>query len=245
VSNFVASDFSMLNGRLARHYGIPGVDGFAFRKVALPRDSHRGGVLTMASVMKVTANGTYTHPVHRGVWVMERILGVPKPKPPEVPGLEPDIRGAKSIRDLLAKHRTDASCAVCHVKIDPLGFALESYDVIGGYRENYRVSGGGKPVTLNGQRMPYNQGPLVDCADVMPDGQKFASIEEFKQLLIQDQDRLARALTEKLVTYGTGGAPEAVDRPELDAIVGRARDRNYGFRTLVHEIVQSKLFREK
>lgn len=245
LTNFVASDFSMLNGRLAKHYGIPGPEGWEFQKVTLPKDSHRGGLLTMASVMKVTANGTYTHPVHRGVWVMERILGIPKPKPPEVPGLEPDIRGAKSIRDLLAKHRTDASCAICHVKIDPLGFALESYDVIGGYREEYRVTGGGKPLTINGQRMIYNQGPKVDAADVMPDGQKFATIDEFKQILLQDKDRLARALTEKLVTYGTGGPPDPGDQPEIDAIVARVRDQNYGFRSLIHEVVRSKLFQNK
>ena len=126
VTNFVASDFSMLNGRLAKHYGIPGVDGYAFRKVTLPPESHRGGVLTMASVLKVTANGTTTSPVTRGVWVMDRILGTPPPNPPsDVPAIEPDIRGATTIREQLAKHRQIASCAACHAKIDPPGFALE------------------------------------------------------------------------------------------------------------------------
>ena len=106
--------------------------------------SHRGGVLTMASVLKVTANGTTTSPVTRGVWVMERILGTPPPKPPaDVPSIEPDIRGATTIREQLAKHRQIASCANCHNKIDPPGFALESFDVIGGWREQYRTTGNG------------------------------------------------------------------------------------------------------
>ncbi len=144
LTNFVASDFTMLNGRLAKHYGIPGVTGQEFRKVALPPDSHRGGVLTMASVLKVTANGTTTSPILRGAWVLDRILGTPPPKPTvDVEAVEPDIRGATTIREQLAKHRQRAECASCHAKIDPPGFALESFDVIGGWRENYRSVGKG------------------------------------------------------------------------------------------------------
>ena len=110
LTNFVASDFTMLNGRLAKHYGIPAVEGWDFKKVTLPKDCHRGGVLTMASVLKVTANGTTTSPVARGVWVLERILGAPPPRPPaDVPSIEPDIRGATTIRQQLAKHREVAS----------------------------------------------------------------------------------------------------------------------------------------
>jgi hypothetical protein len=246
LTNFVASDFSMLNGRLAKHYGIPGVDGWDFHKVKLPPDSHRGGVLTMASVLKVTANGTSTSPVMRGAWVLERILGTPPPKPPaDVPAIEPDIRGATTIREQLAKHRNTPACATCHTKIDPPGFALESFDVIGGWRENYRTSGRGQPVTIDGRRMPYLKGPKVDPADVMPDGRRFANIDEFKQLLLKDQDQLARALTEKLITYATGGAPEAADKGEIESIVRKIRDKNYALRSLVHEIAQSKLFQQK
>src|SRR5262249_25485630 len=135
LTNFVSADFTMLNGRLAKHYGIPGMDGWEFKKVKLPKDSHRGGVLTMASVLKVTANGTYTSPILRGAWVLDRILGTPPPRPPEgISAIEPDIRGATTIRQQLAKHRQLASCASCHAKIDPPGFALESFDVIGGVR---------------------------------------------------------------------------------------------------------------
>ena len=248
LTNFVASDFTMLNARLAKHYGIPGIDGFAFRKVTLPPGSHRGGVLTMASVLKVTANGTTTSPVTRGVWVMDRILGTPPPKPPaDVPSIEPDIRGATTIREQLAKHRQIASCASCHNKIDPPGFALESFDVIGGWRERYRTTGNGdrKDVIVDGRRMHYRMGAKVDPSDVMPDGSKFKNIDEFKQLLLKDKDQLARALAVKLLTYATGAAPETTDKAEIEAIVKKLREKNYGFRTLVHEIVQSKQFQTK
>jgi mono/diheme cytochrome c family protein len=244
--HFVASDFTMLNGRLARHYGIPGVEGWEFRKVKLPAHSHRGGVLTMGSVLKVTANGTTTSPVVRGAWVLDRILGTPPARPPDnVAALEPDIRGATTIREQLARHRKVASCATCHAKIDPPGFALESFDVIGGWRDCYRSQGGGKPVMIDGKRMPYGAGRKVDPADTMPDGQRFRDVDEFKQLLLKDKDKLARALTERLLTYATGGAPSPADRPEVEAIVGKVRDKDYGLRTLVHKIVQSKLFRNK
>jgi hypothetical protein len=246
LTHFVASDFAMLNGRLARHYGIPNVEGWTFRKVSLPKDSHRGGVMTMGAVLKVTANGTTTSPVTRGVWVLERILGTPPPRPPaDVPAIEPDTRGATTIRQQLAKHRQVASCAACHAKIDPPGFALESYDVIGGWRDHYRTSGNGQAVTVDGRRMPYLKGPKVDPADVLPDGRRFRNIDELKQLLLKDRDQLARALTVKLVTYATGAAPTPADQPSIEAIVKKIGGKNYGLRTLVHEIVQSEVFSHK
>jgi hypothetical protein len=246
LTNFVSSDFTLLNGRLARHYGIPGVTGQEFKKVKLPPNSHRGGVLTMAGVMKVTANGTTTSPVLRGAWVLDRILGTPPPKPTmDVEAVEPDIRGATTIREQLAKHRQRAECAGCHAKIDPPGFALESFDVIGGWRDYYRSVGKGEPAVVNGRTMRYKKGPDVDPADVMPGGAKFKNIDEFKQLLLKDKDQLARALAEKLLTYGTGSPPAKADRAEVDAIVARVRSKDHGFRTLVHEIVQSKVFRQK
>lgn len=247
--NFVASDFTMLNGRLAKHYGIPGVDGWEFRKVSLPPDSHRGGVLTMASVLKVTANGTSTSPVMRGAWVLDRILGTPPPRPPaDVPALEPDIRGATTIREQLAKHRQIESCATCHSRIDPPGFALESFDVIGGWRENYRLAGwrrGAEEVILDGKKMPYLKGLKVDPSDVMADGRRFSNIDELKQILLEDKDQIARALTTKLVTYSTSRAPDAGDRAQIEAIVNNVRKKDYGLRTLIHEIVGSDLFRTK
>jgi hypothetical protein len=162
-----------------------------------------------------------------------------------VPAIEPDIRGATTIRQQLAKHRQVATCATCHARIDPPGFALESFDVIGGWRENYRTTGLGEQVIVDGRRMPYHKGPKVDPADVLPGGQKFRDCDELKQLLLKDKDRLARALAGKLLTYATGAAPTTADRPEIEAIVRKVRAKNYGLRTLVHEIVQSKLFQHK
>jgi hypothetical protein len=246
LTNFVSSDFAMLNGRLARHYGIPGVTGQEFKKVALPPGSHRGGVLSMASVMKVTANGTTTSPVLRGAWVLDRILGTPPPKPTvDVEAVEPDIRGATTIREQLAKHRQRPECASCHAKIDPPGFALESFDVIGGWREYYRSVGKGGAAVVNGRTMRYKKGPDVDAGDVTPDGQRFRNIDDYKQLLLKDKDQLARALAEKLLTYATGGAPAQADRPEIEAMITKVRSKNYGFRSLVHEIVQSSAFQHK
>jgi hypothetical protein len=184
--------------------------------------------------MKVTANGTTTSPVLRGAWVLERILGTPPPKPPpDVGAIEPDIRGATTIRDQLAKHRENGSCATCHVKIDPPGFALESFDVIGGWRDRYRSIVRGKP------------GPAVDPADVLPDGRRFRDVDEYKKLLLADKDQLARALTEKLIAYSTGAAPTKADKPEIEAIVRSVREKNYGFKSLIHEVVQSQLFQTK
>jgi mono/diheme cytochrome c family protein len=242
LAQFVSSDFSMLNAPLAELYGIPGLEGRNFRKVALPPGTHRGGVLTMAGILKVTANGTTTSPVLRGAWVLDRILGTPPPKPNvDVEAVEPDIRGATTIREQLAKHRSRPECASCHAKIDPPGFALECFDVIGGLRQNYRSVGKGE--AINGKR--YKKGPPVDASDVLPDGRRFRDIDEFKELMLKDKDQLARALAEKLLTYGTGGAPASADKAEIESIVRAVRSKEYGFRTLVHEVVQSRLFQSK
>jgi hypothetical protein len=244
LTNFVASDFTFLNARLAKHYGIPGVEGTEMRKVTLPPGSHRGGVLTMGSVMKVTANGTTTSPVLRGAWVLDRILGTPPPKPPaDVEAIEPDIRGATTIREQLAKHRKVETCASCHSKIDPPGFALESFDVIGGWRDHYRATG--EPREVNGRRVRSWPGPAVDPGDVLPDGRRFHDIDEYRKLLLDDQDQLARGLSEKLLAYATGAAPTKADKPQIEAIVRNIRDNKYGFRSLIHEIVQSPIFQSK
>src|SRR5262249_13112182 len=164
--------------------------------------------------------------------------------------VEPDIRGATTIRQQLAKHRQRAECAACHAKIDPAGFALESFDVIGGWRDYYRSVGKGEPAGGHGREIWDKKGTRrgtadVDPADVLPDGTKFANIDEFKQLLLKDKKQLARALTEKLLTYATGAAPTPSDRREIDAIVASVRTKRYGFRVLLHEIVLSKVFQHK
>jgi hypothetical protein len=200
----------------------------------------------MAGVLKVTANGTTTSPVVRGAWVLDRLLGrPPAPPPADVSALDPDIRGATTIREQLDKHRTDARCAVCHVHIDPPGFALESFDCIGGWRDHYRATGQGKVVLVDGRRMPYLQGKPVDPSGVLPDGRTFQNIDDFKALLLADLDQVARALVVRMLTYATGGAPTELDEPELDALLLRVREQNYGLRSLVHAVVQSKLFQHK
>jgi hypothetical protein len=174
--------------------------------------------------------------------VLDRILGTPPPKPTvDVEAVEPDIRGATTIREQLAKHRNLPECASCHQKIDPPGFALENFDVIGGWRENYRSVGKGEEIRAK----RYKKGPPVEAADVLPDGRRFKDIDEYKQLLLKDKDQLARALATKLLVYGTGAAPSMADKPEVEAIVKAVQPKDYGFRTLVHEIVQSKLFQFK
>lgn len=244
LTNFVSSDFSFLNARLAKHYRIPGIEGMEMRKVTLPGDSHRGGLLTMGSVLKVTANGTTTSPIIRGSWVLERILGTPPPKPPgDVGAIEPDIRGATTIREQLARHRDVESCASCHLRIDPPGFALESFDVIGGWREHYRATG--EPREVNGRRVRFWNGPAVDPSDELPDGRRFRDIDEYKKLILEDKDQLARNLAEKLLAYGTGAAPSNTDKAQIELLVSRVREKNYGFKSLIHEVVQSDLFQNK
>jgi hypothetical protein len=176
---------------------------------------------------------------------MDRLVGKPPSEPPpDVPSLPPDIRGATTIREQLAKHRA-GTCAACHARFDFAGFALESFDVIGGWRENYRSIEKGQPVNLNGRRMRYLKGPAVDPGDVFPDGRRFRNIDEFKKLLLEDKDQLARALADKLLTYATGRAPEVADHPQLDAMVTALRGKDYGFRSLIHAVVQSPLFQHK
>ena len=250
VVHFLDSDWTMANERLAKHYDIDGVKGVEFRKVKLPANSHRGGVLTHASVLRVTANGANTSPVVRGAWVLDRILGTPPPPPPPgIPGVEPDIRGAKTLREQLAKHRDLKSCASCHQHIDPPGFALESYDVIGGWRDNYRSKGKQFPFPkireVIGRRINYRIGPKVDASGEMSDGEKFNGPDEFKQLLLAKKDQFTRALIVKLATYATGRGMGFSDRPLVDELVRNVRAKDYRFRELIHEVVQSPIFREK
>jgi len=250
VANFVDSDWTMLNEPLARLYGIPGVKGTEFRKVALKPEHHRGGVMTHASVLKVSANGTTTSPVVRGIWVLERILGLhPSPPPPGVPGVEPDIRGAQTLRQLLDQHRNLESCNGCHRVIDPPGFALENYDVIGGWRENYRSLGREFPKPANlpaGVRnVQWRVGPAVDATGETPDGQSFQNLADYKKLILAEPVQFTRALVEKLAVYGSGRGMGFSDRPELDRIADTVLGKGNGFRDLVHEVVQSAIFLNK
>ncbi|QDT70386.1 hypothetical protein MalM25_33340 [Planctomycetes bacterium MalM25] len=240
VTHLIDSDFAMLNERLARHYGIDRakVSGRGFRKVRLKPSDHRGGILCQGSVLKVTANGTTTSPVVRGVWLQERILGEPiSPPPDDVPAVEPDIRGATTIRDELEKHRSSKACMGCHKKIDPPGFALESYDVIGGWRENYRV--------LGKKGRWWAKGPAVRPGYRLATGERFNDLEGFKALVLKRPERVARNLLHQVLTYATGATIEFADRREIDQIVERLATDDYGFRSLLHASVKSRIFQSK
>lgn len=267
VLEFVDSAWTLVNRRLAEHYGIAEAFNAAkpqhsntpslpstvpqseFRRVNLPTGSHRGGVMTQGSVLKVTADGTTTSPVLRGKWVLEHIIGkATPPPPPDVPAIEPDIRGATTIRQQLDKHRNIAACNSCHQHIDPPGFALESFDPIGGYRDFYRASARTQAgiVQLPGYTgRAFYRGPDVEKGGVTPDGKTFTTVEDYKRLLLADPDQITRNLAAKLLTYATGAEPQFADREVIEQIVAQVKTTNYGFRTLVHEIVQSRPFRIK
>ena len=251
VTNFIQSDFLMLNRRIAEHYGI-GLDvakSEQFVRVSLPADSVRGGVLTQASILKVTANGTVSSPVLRGGWVMKRLLGQPPPPPPPgIPGVEPDTRGASTIREILAKHSTAENCAGCHAKIDPPGFALENFDVIGGWRDRYRSKEkGDKPTAKVENRgvWQYKVSLPVDASGQLADGRAFKNIKEFKQLLLAQPADVQRCLTEKLLTYATGAAPTYADSQAVNDIVAKSLKQGGGLKTFVTELVLSDTFRRK
>jgi hypothetical protein len=248
--NIVDSDFTYLNDRLAVHYGMPGVNGVAMRRVALPAETPRGGFMTQAAVLKVTANGTTTSPVLRGKWIMERIVGFEMPPPPAaVPAVEPDIRGAVTIRQQLDKHRADESCALCHRKIDPPGFALENFDVMGAWRDRYRATaidaapepGFGK----NGWPFAFHLALPVDSSGMLADGSSFQNVRDFKRLLLRDEAQIARNFTRQLSVFATGAPVRFSDRAKIEQIVQRAKGSQYGIRTIVNELIQSELFLNK
>ncbi len=251
TTSFLTSDWTFLNERLAQHYGIGGVDGIELRRVTLPPGSHRGGVITHASVLKMSTNATYTSPVKRGVWLLDRIIGkTPPPPPPDVKAAEPDIRGATTIREQLDKHKSEAVCAACHMHIDPPGFALENFDVLGGWREFYRVktpppTGGRRADLVNYPGKPVWLAKAVDAQGETDDGKPFTDIDEYKKLVLRDPDQLTRNLAEKLIIYSTGATIQFADRAVVEQIVRDVKARQYGFRVLIHAIIQSPVFLNK
>jgi hypothetical protein len=240
LTNLIDSDWTMLNERLAKHYGIDGVAGPNFRRVSLDKSKTvRGGLLTHASIHAVTSNGSTTSPVIRGTWMLEKFLGTPAPPPPpDVPAIEPDIRGATTIKEQLAKHRTIASCNSCHRKIDPLGFALENFDVIGGWRENYRALIEPRP----GARAKLGDGPTVDSADEWAGVGQFNSFQEFRELVKKREDLVAQNLTHQLATFALGRAPGFADRQPLQAIATQVIEKQSGMKSLVLDLVSSPVF---
>ncbi|GIX01000.1 MAG: cytochrome c [Pirellulaceae bacterium] len=236
IGELVAAPYTFLNSRLARYYGVSGVRGDTLRCVDLPPDSHRGGILSHGSVLKVTANGTNTSPVLRGVWVARRILGEDIPPPPaNVPAIEPDIRGAKTIREQLEKHRQDEQCASCHRKIDPPGFALENFDAAGRWREFYPVVRGGK----------VQKGPRIDPSYVWESGGSFEDFESFRELVQRREEDLARNLIEQMLVYGTGARISFADRSEVERLTRQVAAQGYGIRAILDAVVTSSIFLSK
>ena len=221
---FLAADYSFLNRELAEHYGMPGLKGNHFRKVSLPNAS-RGGILGHASFLTASANGVDTSPVVRGIYVMNKLLDyTPPPPPDDVPAIEPDVRGATTLREQLVKHRADATCAQCHNEIDPPGFALENYDAIGGWRDQ------------------YDRKLKVDASGKLPDGKTFASNAEFRKLVVAQDETFTRCLSRKLLTYAVGRKLNSSDRPSIDAIQREMKTPEAGLRDLIQAVVLSEMF---
>ena len=245
ATNLVDADFLLVNDRLARHYDLTPISGSKLRRVTKPSGSPYGGLLTQGAIMKVTADGTSTSPVIRGAWLMERIVGDPPPPPPSsVPAIEPDVRGATSIRELLARHTEDASCRNCHARFDPVGFGLENFDIMGAWRERYRSLTSGSEVTgidRAGHEFSYHVAGSVDAHGALR-GKGFQSVTQLKQLLVSNPRQLAKNLVHRLVVYATGTPVRFSDRLAVETILDRISDNGYRTRDLIHAVVQSRIF---
>ena len=247
VMEFVDSDWSMLNDRLAEHYGIPGVSGAHFRRVTLPEGSVRGGLLTQASVLKVTANGTTTSPVVRGAWAIENLLGIHVPPPPPVPAVEPDLTGATTLRQQLDKHRNVTSCASCHSKIDPPGFALESFDAIGGWREWYRIPTG-EALALDRRQEGGMAGHVqdADCRSIRPGrcrpGRRSGTSASSRRCSSVTPSGLRAASPRSCSPTDSAAAWDSrTAKPSRRSSRGPGRS-DYGLQSLIQEIAASEAF---
>jgi hypothetical protein len=233
LRDFLDSDWTMLNERLAMHYGIDGVRGDQLQRVSLKPGDHRGGLLTQGSVLNLTSDGTRHRPVHRGVWLLDAIIGKPAPPPPaNVPALTtPDAKTKKTtVREKLEAHRADPNCNACHTKIDPLGIAFDNYDAIGRWRTVETVKDG------------IGEDPKLDASGTLSDGRHFSGPEELKQILLSDLDKFASAVTEKLATYSLRRGVTFSDREELKRIVEKAKGDDYRLTSLIESLVTSPLF---
>ena len=236
IDSFVDSDWTMANARLCDFYGLPGPKAGGFERVSLKPEDHRGGLLTMGAVLGLTSDGTRHRPVHRGVWLSEAILGkTPPPPPANVPAIEPNPpqNPKATLRQKIEAHRNDANCAACHARIDPLGLAWDNYDAIGQWRTHEKVAAG------------VGKDPVVDPAGVMPDGRAFKDATEFKRLLIEDRDKVARAFIEHLCTYGLRRVLSFDDQDDLKAIQAEAKKHEYRIKDIVRAVAMSELMRKR
>ena len=235
LREFIDSNWTMMNPRLAKFYGLPEMMRDEFQRVSLKEGEDRGGLLTQASILSLTSDGTRHRPVHRGVWLSEVIFGkTPPPPPPNVDPIEPNPvdEPKATLRMKLDAHKHDANCASCHQKIDPLGFAFENFNAIGEWRSHEKVEGTGDD-------------PLVNASGELPDGRAFANAGEFKHLLMDDLDQFNEAFVEKLAIYGLRRTLTFDDHDELAAISKIGRENDYRVKDLVEAFVLSGLFQKR
>lgn len=225
VLEFLKSDYTFVNERLAQHYDIDGINGSAFQKVKLFESDQRGGLLGQASVLTVTSYSNHTSVVRRGKWILDNLLAAPPPPaPPDVPALNRQKEGkALTAREQLVLHSEDPSCASCHVKMDPLGLALENYDAVGGFRLN-------------------DEGLVIDAATAMPDGTEFEGLAGLQSVLLKHSDQFASAFTQRLMTYALARGLEAYDQPAVRKIVREAKQQDYAIHSIIGGIVRSQAF---
>ncbi|MFT5523649.1 MAG: hypothetical protein ACI9G1_003554 [Pirellulaceae bacterium] len=246
ATSLVKANFVCVNDRLAKHYRLAPIQGSSMRKVELAAGSPYGGLLTQAAILKVTSDGSGTSPVKRGAWIMERLLGQPPPPPPEsVPAVEPDIRGATTIRQLLALHTKSDSCANCHARFDPVGFGLENFDILGRWRTRYRGLGDGDEVTgidRAGHDFTYALTSSINAGGKLLDGRRFQDIHELKNLLAANPRQLARNLLNQFTVYATGTPVRFSDRSEIEQLLDACAGDGYRVRDLLHVFIQSKIF---
>ncbi len=236
IDAFIDSDWTMANARLCDFYGLPEPKADGFQRVSLKPEDHRGGLLTMGAVLGLTSDGTRHRPVHRGVWLSEAILGKTPPSPPaNVPAIEPNPpeNPKATLREKIEMHRNDANCAACHAKIDPLGLAWDNYDAIGQWRTREKVPAG------------VGEDPLINPAGLMPDGRAFKDATEFKQRLLEDRDKVARAFIDQLCTYGLRRVLTVDDQDELKTIQEEAKKNDYRVRDIVRAVALSELMRKR
>lgn len=240
VLEFLKSDYVTIDERLARFYDIPGVKGGHFRPVQVPPGVPRGGLITQASILSITSNGTRTSPVWRGAWILENLLGDPPPPPPpnadDIPPTAQD-QNRVTLRERLESHRENAQCARCHNKIDPLGFALENFAASGEWRTREHKIYMNPPT--------QNDGPEIDARGVMPDGTQIEGLEGLQRELLKRQDQFLNCLAEKLYTYALGRQLGYSDQAFIQAAVETMQTNDHTLRCLIHHIVQSDLFRKK
>ncbi|WDE96525.1 DUF1592 domain-containing protein [Lentisphaera profundi] len=242
ITDFIDADYSFVNKQLAELYGLEGVVSPRFSKITWPAGTPRGGLLGQASVLTVSANGVETSPVIRGAWILENILGTPPaPPPPDVEALEPDIRGAKTLKERLSKHRDVETCADCHSKIDPYGFPLEFYDPIGEFRPNYNRSFWDVRKNIKIKR----KGIKVDGSSELASSEKFHDLASLKQVLMKRKDLFARNLASKLLKHGVGRHLTVTDKDEITKILAKSQQGNYLFKDLLIDVISSQAFISK